>query len=103
VTTKQVVILGLFVLLAALVHAGLSGTLLAPSPRPVRVGVVSGEILERQPVGVAHLKCDGFKVECYESFVVVHVDRAREPTWTGNYLLTIPWSQIEHLSLAPER
>ena len=72
-------------------------------PKPLRVGYVQGDLLLREPNGIAHSKCDGFKVECYESFVVVHVDREKQPTWTGDYVLTIPWSKIEHMTLRPDK
>jgi hypothetical protein len=70
-------------------------------PRPLRVGYIQGDLLIREANGIAHSKCDGFRVECYETFVVVHVDRTKQPTWTGNYVLTIPWSKIEHMTLQP--
>jgi predicted Ser/Thr protein kinase len=70
-------------------------------PKPLRVGYIQGDLLIREPNGIAHSKCDGFKVECYESFVVVHVDSKKQPTWTGDYVLTIPWSKIEHMTLQP--
>jgi hypothetical protein len=69
--------------------------------KPLRVGYIHGDLLIREQNGIAVSKCDGFKVECYESLVVVHVDRAKQPTWTGNYVLTIPWNKIEHMTLKP--
>jgi hypothetical protein len=72
-------------------------------PKPLRVGYIQGDLLIREPEGIAHSKCNGFKVECYESFVVVHVDSKKQPTWTGDYVLTIPWSKIEHMTLQPDK
>jgi hypothetical protein len=72
-------------------------------PGPLHVGYIQGDVLIREQNGIAHLKCDGFKVECYDSFVVIHVDRAKQPTWTGNYVLTIPWNKIEYMTLQPDR
>ena len=96
--TIPAVIVGAFILVAAMAHA-----ILYPShPVPIQTGHVQGEILKQEPQGIAHLKCNGFKVECYESFVVVHIDKEKEPTWTDNYILTIPWSKIEHLTLMPK-
>jgi serine/threonine protein kinase len=72
-------------------------------PKPIRVGYIQGDLLVREPNGlISHSKCDGFKVECYETFVVVYVDSTQQPTWTGNFVLTIPWSKIEHMTLRPE-
>lgn len=96
--TSTAVILGLFILVAALAHALVAKN----QPAPIRRGTVVGEVLKQESDGIAHLRCNGFKAECYESLVVIHVDKAKEPTWTGNYILTIPWSKIEHLTLQPE-
>ena len=96
--TKQSLILGAFIVVAAILHALLS----AEHPQPLHVGTVSGEIhVRRDANSVAHLKCSGFKIECHESFVVVYVDKEKEPTWTANFVKTIPWSKIEYLTLAP--
>ena len=51
VTTKQAVILGLFILAAALAHAGLWAILGTPAPRPIRTGIVVGDILQRSRLG----------------------------------------------------
>ena len=93
------VILGIFIVAASASHALLSSRTAAVEV-PVRVDTVVGEIHVREQGGVAHLKCNGFRVECYESFVVVYVDKEKEPSWTGNYVLTYPWSKIEHLTMA---
>jgi len=96
--TIQVIIIGACILVAAITHA-----LLRPNrPMPIQTGYSQGEIWKQEAAGIAHLKCNGFRVECYESFVVVHVDKEKEPTWTDNYVLTIPWDKIEHLTLMPE-
>ncbi|MFK7737074.1 MAG: hypothetical protein AB8B50_13645 [Pirellulaceae bacterium] len=96
--TKQSVVLGAFIVVAAISHAILS----AKPPQPLLVGTVSGDIHVRQDANsVAHLKCNGFKIECHESFVVIYVDKEKEPTWTANFVKTIPWSKIEYLTLTP--
>ncbi len=69
--------------------------------KPLHVGYVQGDIQLREANGIATEKCNGFKVECYDTFVVIYVDRKKEPTWTDNYVLTIPWSKIESLTLQP--
>lgn len=94
-TTNHVILLGAFMVVAAVAHA-----LLAPSSRPLQVGTIVGELHVREANGIAHLKCNDCRVECYESFVVVYIDREKQPTWTGNYIKTIPWSKIEHMTLA---
>ena len=93
--TSMAIILRLFILVAAVAHALMS------TNRPIQKGRVVGEVWKREANGVAHLKCNGFKAECYESLVVIHVDKTKEPTWTDNYILTIPWEKIEFLPLLP--
>lgn len=95
------VILGVFVVVAAACHAFISSSI-AEKTSPLHVDTVIGDISVRSRQGVSHLKCNGFKIECYESFVVIYVDKEKEPTWTGNYVLTYPWSKIEHLTMAGE-
>ena len=95
-------ILGVFIVIAAASHALLSSRVVATTP-PLHVDTVVGEILVREQGGVAHHKCNGFKIECYESFVVIYVDKEKEPSWTGNYVLTYPWSKIEHLTMAGQK
>jgi hypothetical protein len=95
---KSAVILGLFILVAAVTHAVVSKS----HPMPIRTGQIQGELHVREGTGVAMHKCNGFKVECYDSIVVVHVDNKKEPTWTCNFTMVIPWNRIEHLSLMPE-
>jgi hypothetical protein len=96
------VILGIFIVVAAASHALLSSRVVATTP-PLHADTVVGEILVREQGGVAHHKCNGFKIECYESFVVIYVDKEKEPSWTGNYVLTYPWSKIEHLTMAGKK
>ena len=96
--TSTAIILGLLILVAAIAHALMS----TDRPVPIQKGRIVGEVWKQEANGVAHLKCNGFKVECYESLVVIHVDKTKEPTWTGNYVLTIPWEKIEYLTLMPE-
>ena len=96
------VILGVFIVAAAAAHALLSSRTAAVA-LPLHVDTVVGEIQVRVQGGIAHHKCDGFKIECYESFVVIYVDKDKEPSWTGNYVLTYPWSKIEHLTMAGQK
>jgi serine/threonine protein kinase len=72
-----------------------------PELKPLQVGYIQGDLLVRERNEISHEKCDGFKAECYESFVVVYVDSVKQPTWSGNYVLTIPWNKIEHMTLRP--
>ena len=100
----HVFVIGICIMLASLLH-GLLVTRHVPIPAgpvPSHTGYVQGELWKQEPGGIAHVKCNGFKVECYDSFVLVYVDKTKEPTWTDNYVLTIPWSKIEHLTLMPE-
>jgi hypothetical protein len=88
----------MFILVAAMAHAFVSKS----RPTPIHTGYVQGEVWVREANGIAHEKCNGFKVECYDSVVVVYIDKKKEPTWTGNYVKVIPWSKIELLNLMPE-
>ena len=96
--TIPAIIIGACIVVAAITHA----LLRQDRPMPIQTGYAQGEIWKKESDGIAHLKCNGFKVECYESFVVVHIDKEKEPTWTDNYVLTIPWDKIERLTLMPE-
>lgn len=95
--TNTAIIIGISLLVSSISHALLSTS----SPKPLHTGYVQGEIYKEESNGIAHLKCDGFKVECYETFVLVFVDKEKEPTWTDNYVLTLPWSKIQHMTLKP--
>jgi hypothetical protein len=92
------IVLGIFVLVAAIGHA----LLVRPTPRALVSGYVQGDVWKQEGNGIAKLKCNGFKVELYEAFVVIHVDKSKEPTWTGDYVLTIPWNKIENLTMLPQ-
>ena len=100
VRLRNTITLGVFIVAAAVSHAAISSRTVATS-KPLYVGTVFGEIhiSEREGV-ISHHKCDGCRIECYESFVVVYVDRTKVPNWTGNYVLPSPWSKIAHLTLA---
>ena len=98
-TTHNAIFLGTLIFIAAVSHALISRTS-GTATQPLFVGTISGELLVRETNGVAQLKCNGFKIGCYESFAVVYVDREKEPTWTGNFVKTIPWSKIEYMTLA---
>ena len=108
--TTSAIIIGVCIMAAAVVHAALCRTGATASepgytverPTPIKTGYVQGQIWKRESDGVAHLKCHGFKVECYDSIVIVYVDRQKEPTWSANIVLTIPWDKIEYLTLMPE-
>ncbi len=100
---RNTIILGIFIVIAAVSHAAI-GFKAVTTSEPLYVGTVDGEILVDEQGGVAHTKCNGFRIECFESFVVVYVDRTKEPSWSGDYVLTYPWSRIVHLTLAdPKR
>lgn len=92
------IVLGVFVLIAAIGHA----LLVRSTPKALASGYIQGEVWKQEANGTAKLKCNGFKVELYEAFVVIHVDQRKEPTWTGGYVLTIPWNKIENLTMQPE-
>jgi hypothetical protein len=72
-----------------------------PAPRPIREGYGVGAISVREKDYTTELKCNGCKVECFDRFVVVHVDKAKEPTWIDNYIKVIPWDKIDSLTLLP--
>lgn len=68
--------------------------------KPICVGTVTGDVHVRtSPTSVSHLKLGGCRVECFESIVVVYIDKEKQPTWTGNYVKVIPWSKIDHMTL----
>lgn len=95
---RQVIVFGTFVVIAAVLHACLSG---GRELMPLHVGTILGDVHVRSsPTSVSHLKLGGCEVECFESFVVVYIDSEKQPTWTGNYVKTIPWSKIEYMTLA---
>jgi hypothetical protein len=97
---------GICVVLSALGH-GRHGLLVKLSstairPLPLVSGYIQGEVWKREDGGgIAKLRCNGFHAEFYETFVAIHVDKSKEPTWTDNYVVTIPWSKVEHLTLLP--
>ena len=92
------IILGVFILISTVCHA----LLVKPNQQPLTSGYIQGEVWKHEPNGVAKMKCNGFKVDLYDAFVVIHVDKNKEPTWTGNYVLTVPWNKIERLTLLEE-
>ena len=92
------VVLGFFILISSVCHA----LLVKPTPTPLTTGYIQGEVWKQERDGIAKLKCNGFKAELYGSFVIIHVDRTKEPTWTDNYVLTIPWDKLEQLTMLPE-
>lgn len=96
---KSTVIFGLFIIVAAVAHAMITSRV-STTVGPLHVGVVVGDVLVREQGSVAHHKCNGCRIECYDSFVVVYIDRIKVPSWTGDYVLMYPWSKIEHLTLA---
>lgn len=109
-THKSAVVVGLFVLLAAGLHAGVSafsspvpGSKGAVSQRPISTGIVVGEIVYRiDDNTTGKHKADGCRVELYDRFVLVYIDKEKVPTWTDNYILPIQWNKIEHMTLLPE-
>ncbi|MEP3478464.1 MAG: hypothetical protein ABJZ55_04395 [Fuerstiella sp.] len=96
---RHTIILGTFIVVAAVLHARLHSQP-DPDSQPRYEGIVVGQILVKEQSSVAHHKCNGFKIECYDAFVIVHVDKTKEPSWTGDYVLTFPWSKIEHLVMS---
>lgn len=103
-TTRAAAVLGSFILVAVMVHVG--NTIFLP-PSPVRSsysGHIQGDVTYRiSPTTTGTHKLDGCKVECFDQFVVVYVDKVKQPTWTDNYVLILPWSQLDGLTLQPPR
>lgn len=86
------------ILVASVLHAWIS--LGGGSHQPIHTGSVVGEVHVREsPTRVAHMKLGGCQAECYEAFVILYVDRSKQPTWTDDVVKVIPWSKIEHLTL----
>ena len=103
-STRSVVVIGCFLLAAFALHAGLSAVWPRGAARPLHVGHVQGDIVYRINASTTGVhKANGCRVECYEAFVLVYVDKSKEPTWTDNYVLSIPWRQIESMTLGPAR
>jgi len=97
------VIVGVFVLLAAGLHAGMSAFWPPPRPRPLHTGRVSGDITYRINATTTSVhKVGGCRAELYDTFVLVYIDKQKAPTWTDYYVLPIPWRQIENITLLPE-
>lgn len=95
---RSVCVLGACLIIAAVLHAWLprsSGT-----SQPIHIGTVVGDVHVRErPTRVSHLKLGGCRAECYETFVILYIDKSKQPTWTGNYVKVVPWSKVEHLTL----
>ena len=89
------VLLGILIGAAVIGHA----LLMRSAPKALVSGFIAGDVWKEESDGISKLKCNGYKAELYDAFVVIYVDKSKEPTWTGDYVLTIPWSKIEHLSL----
>jgi mannose/fructose/N-acetylgalactosamine-specific phosphotransferase system component IID len=103
VTTRSAVIIGVFVLLAGIVHAGVLTVWPKPALRPLHTGRVAGDINYRIDANTtSQHKVNGCRVEIYDTFVLVYIDKKTAPTWTDNYVLPIAWRQIESLTLMPE-
>src|SRR5262245_25453713 len=98
---RSAVVLGCFLVAASVLHVGLSAAW-PWAAKPLRTGYVSGDIVYRiDATATGTHKADGFRVACYDAFVLVYVDKAKQPTWTGNYVLAIPWHRVESLTLRP--
>jgi hypothetical protein len=96
---RHALVVGTFMVIAAVLHACISGG--SASATPLHVGTILGDVHVRSsPTSVSHHKLGGCRIECFESFVVVYIDKEKQPTWTGNYVKTIPWSKIEYITLA---
>jgi hypothetical protein len=103
-SVRSAVILGGLVLAAAALHAGLSAAWPRASAWPLHAGYVQGDIIYRiNPTTTGAHKADGFRVECYDEFILVYVDKRAQPTWTDDYVLAIPWDRVESLTLKPGR
>ena len=72
-----------------------------PDPKPICEGYGVGSMTIREKDYFTELKFDGCEVECFDRFVVIHIDKAREPTWTDNYIKVVPWEKVEHMTLLP--
>jgi hypothetical protein len=99
---RSTIVLAICVVFSALGH----GLLVKPSstaikPVPLVSGSIQGEVWKREGDGITKLRCNGFHAELFDRFVVIHVDHRKEPTWTDNYVLTMPWSKVERLTLLP--
>ncbi len=102
-SVRSAAVLGCLLLAAALLHAGLSAVCSRPAAKPLHTGSVQGDIVYRINANTTGThKANGFRVECYDTFVIVYVDKQKEPTWTDNYVLVLPWHQIESMTLRPE-
>jgi hypothetical protein len=55
----------------------------------------------REKDAFSEVRVNGCRVDCFDRVAVVHIDKAREPTWTADYVLVIPWEKVEHLTLLP--
>lgn len=90
------IILGSFLLVAIICHALLT----KHNDKPRVIGFIQGEVWKHEGNGIAKLKCNGFKAELYDNFVLIHVDKSKKPSWTVNHTITLPWNKIEYLTLA---
>ena len=95
---RSVCVLGACLIIAAVLHARLQRSS-SPS-QPIHSGTVVGDVHVREsPTRVSHLKLGGCRAECYETFVILYIDKSKQPTWTGNFIKVVPWSKVEHLTL----
>ena len=100
---KQARIIGVCIFAAAAAHAAVTALASRPTPQPLCEGYGVGSMTVREKDSLTELKFNGCKVECFDRLVVVHIDKAREPTWTDNYVEVIPWEKVEHMTLLPRR
>lgn len=95
---RSVCVLGACLIIAAVLHARLPRS--SSTSQPIHRGTVVGDVHVRESsTRVSHLKLGGCRAECYETFVVLYIDKSKQPTWTGNFIKVIPWTKIEHLTL----
>jgi hypothetical protein len=71
--------------------------------KPIVTGYGVGSISVREKDYTTELKCDGCKVECFDRFVVITIDRTKEPTWTDNFTKVIPWDKIDSITLRAQQ
>ncbi|MBX6313055.1 MAG: hypothetical protein IRY99_09100 [Isosphaeraceae bacterium] len=71
------------------------------APRPIREGYGVGSMTIQEKDYFTEPKCNGCKVECFDRFVVVYIDKSKEPTWADSYIKVIPWEKVESMTLLP--
>ena len=97
---RAITFVGVCILLAAVLHAFASNRHKTASEErqfaePIQTGRAAMDISTAEPSGGSStLSCKDCLIECYETHVVVHLDREKAPTWTENYVVVVPWSDV---------